>query len=1001
MSPFVRLVPQATHRGGFVTTDLGPTKVASIAVFNSMGHLLFGRRRDNKRFTLPGGHFEPGERPYAAAVRELKEETGLECLLDSLGSEVIKDGKLEIHAFVGMCDSEEASSHLDPDDECDEWKWVDVADGLPEEIAGNLHAPRNVTLQLLDLQDPLEKGLKEALKGPALTAAVGLAAGLGLGSQMPKERPQPTPQVRQIEAPPQQQPVAEAPQQQGPKQWKMSGLHPDLQRIAYLETRGRHDEPHAAHSKGDWHTAHGAVGFKPVSGYDQYRRSQGLQAAHPGLNETTFAQKFKEDPDFYNEVASDHWLWLKAKLKTPERTAYAWRFGRKAALDATDAEIAKSGYVKAFGQVPTKVAKSEADVYRALRHPDAKEQQLAQSMVGIGPDHISWAIHNKDSVGRPTIANLDLPRLLPVIDGRTWGDLIANAPESQVLELLATPEAHQSLVSHLDDQLKEIISEKLTGPIDSARRFGQYLLPVLPAESVAAVFQHLADTSPVDKPEAENPLLSLLRVAGPAQKAHLSEAVKNRLWESFILPNRWWHAIPDDFALTDSAHSAILKDFDSHREPAVLLELARLKHLTTDTVKEITSRLGRLSPGPRAEVCRRLVSNGHLSPDEGDAGVLLATSPMAKSEAIQDGVRRLSPEIYRLYRAACAVFAVTPEADDAEVLKLRSAMLLNDGDVYSAVLFAVGVDDTEENRAAVRAASGMMPLVKSEGPPVPLDSSVEPLSSTAFDVADDIARHIEDSRPAHLDGKHSKGSFFVDTPSGTWFLKPGAGRQSPIMGMTDDPIPASAREAAFWAVSVDWGLSSDLTRAEWVKINDQPYAAIRFLPAATYSSLVDEMDDNHAKTYAALEAYRQKGRLWQWGVMDYVLGNGDRHEHNLMISKDGEIKLIDHGSAFAGRHFDPAVDVDSFTPYYLRFSAPDDVNFTTLRPRDKLMYMPDLPTSVQGRLRSWLMSLNPEQLKHTLGRFGINPLPVLARLERVKNAGSDLAGYLNRLWVLG
>lgn len=984
----------------------GPTKVASIAVFNADGALLFGRRRDNGKWTLPGGHFEDGETPYAAAQRELKEETGLECMMDSLGSETIRDGKLEVHAFVGMCDDEEACSDLDPDDECDEWKWVDVEDGLPESIASALHSPYNVTLRLLELQDDetLEKGLKEALRGPALTAAVGLAAGLGLGSQMPKSTPpQQPPQVRQIDttpAPPPPPTSEVQPEAAAPKKWRPSTLHPELQRIAHLETRGRHDLPHAAHSKGDWHTAFGAVGFKPVSGYDQYRRSQGLQAAHPGLDETTFAEKFKADPDFYNEVASDHWQWLKNKLKTPERTAYAWRFGRKAALDATDAEIAKAGYVKAFSQAP--LVKSEADVYRALRHPDPKEHQLAQSMVGIGPDHISWAIHNKDVRGRPTVANLDLRRLLPVFDSRTWGDLILHAPESQVLGLLGLPEAISSLSASLDPLLTTALIQKLTdSPLESARAFGLRLLPVLPAEAVGQVFQQLADSAQIDKPEQENPLLNMLSVASTEQRAAISEVVKARLWESFLLPNRWWHAIPSDLPLTDAAHSAILKDFDATRDPSVMMELARLKSLSASVVHEITSRLGRLQPEPRAEVCRRLVDAGHLSPEEGDAAVLLSAAPLVKSEAIKDGIRRLSPELYRLYRAACALFAVSPESDDAEILKLRSAMLLSDGDIYSAVLFAVGIEDTPENRSAIRATQDMMPLVKSEGPPVPPDAEVTPLSSTAFDVAEDVARHLEGARPAHLDGRHSRGSFFVDTPSATWFLKPGSGRQSPIMGMTDDPVPASAREAAFWAVAVDWGLSEDLTRAEWIRIGDHPYAAIKFLPPSKYFSLIDQMDDEHARTFAALESYRQRGRLWQWGVLDYVLGNGDRHGHNMMISKDGEIKLIDHGSAFAGRHFDPAIDVDSFTPYYLRYSAPKDVNFTTLRPRDKLLYMPDLPTSVQGRLRGWLGSLDPERLKHTLGRFGLNPTPVLGRLEKTKAAGSDLAGYLNRLWVMG
>ena len=53
-------------------------KVSSIAVFNEDGKLLMGQRADNGKWTLPGGKAEGNESPEETALRELREEAGLE-----------------------------------------------------------------------------------------------------------------------------------------------------------------------------------------------------------------------------------------------------------------------------------------------------------------------------------------------------------------------------------------------------------------------------------------------------------------------------------------------------------------------------------------------------------------------------------------------------------------------------------------------------------------------------------------------------------------------------------------------------------------------------------------------------------------------------------------------------------------------------------------------------------------------------------------------------------
>ncbi len=59
---------------GYIT----PKVVAHGALFDEDGKILLVRRADDGRWNLPGGWVDPNEAPAAAAVREVKEETGLD-----------------------------------------------------------------------------------------------------------------------------------------------------------------------------------------------------------------------------------------------------------------------------------------------------------------------------------------------------------------------------------------------------------------------------------------------------------------------------------------------------------------------------------------------------------------------------------------------------------------------------------------------------------------------------------------------------------------------------------------------------------------------------------------------------------------------------------------------------------------------------------------------------------------------------------------------------------
>ncbi len=108
------------------------------AVIFKENRLLLGRRLnsiDSGTWAFPAGHIEVNESPCDAAVRETKEETGLELIDPQLFARV--RGKFSLERpyeshFVFGTIAAEAEPLLREPTKCDNWKWIHI-ERLPQD----------------------------------------------------------------------------------------------------------------------------------------------------------------------------------------------------------------------------------------------------------------------------------------------------------------------------------------------------------------------------------------------------------------------------------------------------------------------------------------------------------------------------------------------------------------------------------------------------------------------------------------------------------------------------------------------------------------------------------------------------------------------------------------------------------------------------------------------------------------------------------------------------
>jgi ADP-ribose pyrophosphatase YjhB (NUDIX family) len=132
---------------------------AAVALFNDQRKILLLRRKDNDKWTMPGGTLDYGESMTACAIREVREETGFNIRVSGLIGTytdpniliAYSDGEVR-QEFTLVYAAEIESGDLKIDDESKEAAWVDLS------AVAQLSLAESQRRRLVDVVDFPSKG---------------------------------------------------------------------------------------------------------------------------------------------------------------------------------------------------------------------------------------------------------------------------------------------------------------------------------------------------------------------------------------------------------------------------------------------------------------------------------------------------------------------------------------------------------------------------------------------------------------------------------------------------------------------------------------------------------------------------------------------------------------------------------------------------------------------------------------------------------------------------
>jgi 8-oxo-dGTP diphosphatase len=95
------LIGLAVGLAGLFSGRYARVEGANVLVIDGAGHILVVRPTYSREWMLPGGRVERGETPHGAAVRETREETGLDVALDRVVLVDARHSRDTSFVFVG------------------------------------------------------------------------------------------------------------------------------------------------------------------------------------------------------------------------------------------------------------------------------------------------------------------------------------------------------------------------------------------------------------------------------------------------------------------------------------------------------------------------------------------------------------------------------------------------------------------------------------------------------------------------------------------------------------------------------------------------------------------------------------------------------------------------------------------------------------------------------------------------------------------------------------
>jgi hypothetical protein len=359
--------------------------------------------------------------------------------------------------------------------------------------------------------------------------------------------------------------------------------------------------------------------------------------------------------------------------------------------------------------------------------------------------------------------------------------------------------------------------------------------------------------------------------------------------------------------------------------------------------------------------------------------------PPLSDDAESIAAHQAAPDLTELPEFKAAHFLVGGARASEEAIRVAMTQYADDTEL--AALRAYGLPRNEHYRGVLRQIMDMQSLRKAEIEVAAIPREIKAANAEAEAVTEAVRRAYAAAsvQEIKLDGKHSKGTAVATDPESKdkWLLKPGSGKMSPSQGVSEEPqVTQSAREACAYDVATLFGINQYLPEARLLFVDDNEVAAMSLL-ATSYESMEKLQKERDPRKILA--PYLQNLALPKWAAFHWIIGNPDCHANNIMVDGD-DVKLIDHGSAFAGVAFAPAQDPKSFIPFYLRAWAGDE--WATLDPFEKQDAMPSLSRELQQEFSAWLDSIDEAKFTRILTSYGFqNTQPMLARLQQLRAPG--------------